>query len=314
MVGAGGRDGGLSADVLPPILCYHKVDARRELGVTRVAPLVFRRQMEALAAAGVRTLGSADLEHVLAGGTPAGHAATAPATGPSPLAPRPSPPAPSPSLVLTFDDGYAALAEHAFPVLADLGLKALVFVVTGFVGRDNDWDVHYGWRRFRHLSWDELARWQERGIEVHSHGVTHARLTWVSHVEAAEELGRSREEIARRTGVAPAGFSYPFGAVDRRIATLASGAGYRLGFGGPRGLPGEATDSPLALRRRPIYAWDVFRPPLVLRDGLPGAAGLAVARLTNRIAVGTAFFQRILGRRYVASKQPPRICDKASRH
>ena len=304
MVGAGGRDGGLSADVLPPILCYHKVDARRELGVTRVAPRVFRRQMEALAAAGVRTLGAAELERVLGGGTLAGHLSP----------PHRSPLTSLTSVVLTFDDGYAALAEHAFPVLADLGLKALVFVVTGFVGRDNDWDVHYGWRRFRHLSWNELARWQERGIEVHSHGVTHARLTWVSPVEAAEELGRSREEIARRTGVAPAGFSYPFGAVDRRIATLASDAGYRLGFGGPSGLPGEARDSHLALRRRPIYAWDVFRPPLVLRDGLPGVAGLAVARLTNRIAVGTAFFQRILGRRYVASKQPPRICDKASRH
>jgi peptidoglycan/xylan/chitin deacetylase (PgdA/CDA1 family) len=276
-------------DVLPPILCYHKVDARRELGVTRIAPRVFRRQMEALAAAGVRTLGSADLERVLDGGPLA-----------SPLSPpHLSPLTPLTSVVLTFDDGYSALAEHAFPVLADLGLKALVFVVTGFVGRDNDWDVHYGWRRFRHLSWDELARWQARGIEVHSHGVTHARLTWVSPVEAAEELGRSREEIARRTGVAPAGVSYPFGAVDRRVATLASDAGYRLGFGGPRGLPGEATDRPLALRRRPVYAWDAFRPPLVLRDGLPGAAARGVARLTNRIAVGTAFFQRILGRRYV---------------
>jgi len=310
VVGAGGCDGGLSADVLPPILCYHKVDARRELGVTRVAPRVFRRQMEALAAAGASTLGASDLERVLGGGTPASHGAPDPAPGRAAENLRPlSPPHASPltsltSVVLTFDDGYAALAEHAFPVLADLGLKALVFVVTGFVGRDNDWDVHYGWRRFHHLSWDELARWQERGIEVHSHGVTHARLTWVSPDEVAEELGRSREEIARRTGVAPAGVSYPFGAVDRRIATLASDAGYRLGFGGPSGLLGEATDSPLALRRRPVYAWDTFRPPLVLRDGLPGAAGLAVARLTNRIAVGTAFFQRLGGARYAAPRRP----------
>jgi peptidoglycan/xylan/chitin deacetylase (PgdA/CDA1 family) len=289
--------------VFPPILCYHKVDARRELGVTRVAPRVFRRQMEALANAGVRTLGSADLEHVLAGGTLAGHAATAPAPGPSPLTPRPSL-ALGPSVVLTFDDGYAALAEHAFPVLADLGLKALVFVVTDFVGRDNDWDVHYGWRRFRHLSWDDLAHWRERGIEVHSHGATHARLTWVSPVEAAEELGRSREEIARRTGVAPAGFSYPFGAEDDRVRALAAAAGYSLGFAGPAGPRGRqpAGADRLALRRRPVYAWDAFAIPWVLREDAAGAFGMAVARLTNRIAVGTAFFQRLLGARYRASR------------
>jgi peptidoglycan/xylan/chitin deacetylase (PgdA/CDA1 family) len=292
----------LSTNALPPILCYHKVDTRRELGVTRVAPRVFRRQMEALAAAGVRTLGAADLYALVARGTVIGHRVLAPSSAASQPEARQDADAAAPAVALTFDDGYAALSEHAFPVLADLGLKALVFVVTGFVGRDNDWDVHYGWRRFRHLSWDDLARWQERGIEVHSHGATHARLTWVSHGEVAEELGRSREEIARRTGVAPLGISYPFGAVDRWVATLASDAGYRLGFGGPRGLPGVETDSPMALRRRPVYAWDVFRPPLVLRDGLPGAAGLAAARLTNRIAVGTSFFQRVLGRRYVVTK------------
>jgi peptidoglycan/xylan/chitin deacetylase (PgdA/CDA1 family) len=289
-------------DHRPPILCYHKVDVRRELGVTRVAPRVFRRQMEALAASGVRTLGSAELVTRLAGGTvvrPRVLAKSPDATRPSP---HPAIAAPAPAVVLTFDDGYAALAEHAFPVLADLGLKALVFVVTGFAGRDNDWDVHYGWRRFRHLSWDELARWRERGIEVHSHGATHARLSWISLTEAAEELGRSREEILRRTGVAPLGVSYPFGAVNRWIASLASDAGYRLGFAGPQGLAGVEADSPMGLRRRPVYAWDVFRPPLVLRGGLRGAVAMAAARLTNRIAVGTTLFQRLSGRRHAASR------------
>ena len=304
MAGAGGLstpahralDTGVST---PPILCYHKVDPRFELGVTRVAPRVFRRQMEALAAAGVRTLGSADLEHVLAGATLAGHAATAPASGPSPLAP-------GPSLVLTFDDGYEPLARHAFPVLADLGFRALVFVVTDYVGLDNDWDVHYGWRRFRHLSWDDLAHWQERGIEVHSHGATHARLTWVSDAHAEDELGRSREAIAQRLGggAPPAGISYPFGVVDARVRALAAAAGYSLGFAGPAGPRGRqpAGADRLALRRRPVYAWDAFALPWVLREDAAGAFGMAVARLTNRIAVGTAFFQRLLGARYTASQ------------
>ena len=302
MAGAGGLSTpahcALDTDVsTPPILCYHKVDPRLELGVTRVAPRVFRRQMEALAAAGIRTLGAAELSALFTGE----------AAAPGPL----SPPDPSPltsltSVVLTFDDGYEPLARHAFPVLADLGFRALVFVVTDYVGLDNDWDVHYGWRRFRHLSWDDLAHWQERGIEVHSHGATHARLTWVSDAQAEDELGRSRAAIAQRLGggAPPAGISYPFGVVDARVRALAAAAGYSLGFAGPAGPGGRqpAGADRLALCRRPVYAWDVFALPWVLREDAAGDFGMAVARLTNRIAVGTAFFQRLLGARYTASQ------------
>jgi len=259
--------------VLPPILCYHKVDTRFELGFTQVEPRVFRRQVEALARAGYRTLGSAEVLERLA-----------------------APPAPSRDLelVLTFDDGYAGLDRHAFPVLADHGFKALVFAISDYVGRDNDWDVHYGWRRFAHLDWDDLARWQERGIEVHSHGATHARLTWLSDAQVAEELGRSREAIGRRLGRRPDGVCYPFGSVDARVRRLAVESGYRLGFAGPSGRSGDA----LALPRLPVYGWDRFRLPLVLGRSPLSGIGRGLAHVTNRCAVGTAVIQRALGQRY----------------
>ena len=277
--------GGRSPDALPPILCYHKVDTRLELGVTRLGPRAFRSQMEALARAGTRTLGGAELEALLTG----------PAAGEGGRRPEgPSLRPPPPCVVLTFDDGYASLASHAFPVLADLGLRALVFVVTDFVGRDNDWDVHYGWLRFRHLSWDELARWRERGIEVHSHGAAHARLTWLEDAAAADELGRSREAIAGRLGEAPAALAYPFGAVDARVARLARAAGYRLGFAGPGGRAGGAgAADPMALPRRPVYAWDASATPLVLREDPLGAVARAAARLANRLSVTTSLVHRL---------------------
>ncbi len=255
----------------PPILCYHKIDTRFELGFTRLGPRAFRRQVETLARAGFRALGSADL-----------------------LFPRPVDGAPS-TVVFSFDDGYAALAEHAFPVLADHGFGALVFVITDYVGRDNTWDVQYGWRAFRHLDWDALARWRERGMEVHAHGTSHARLTWLPDDAVAEELGRARDAIAAHLGAAPAAVSYPFGDVDDRVRRLAVAAGYTLGFAGPRG--GLAGD-PMRLPRLPVYAWDRFGVPAVMRGGGFGAFAQGVARVTNRCAVGTAVIQRALGRRY----------------
>jgi peptidoglycan/xylan/chitin deacetylase (PgdA/CDA1 family) len=259
--------------VIPPILSWHKVDPRRELGFTRVGPRAFARQIAALARAGYAPLDSAGLLARLR--APSGRRAA--------------------DVVLAFDDGYAALADHAFPVLADHGFRALVFVITDYVGRDNSWDVQYGGRRFAHLDWDALGRWQERGIEVHAHTATHARLTWLSDAEVEDELGRARATIAARLGRAPAGICYPFGSADERVRRLAAAAGYTLGFTGPRRL---AVGDPLLLPRLMVYAWDRFAPPQVLRPGLLGALARWGARTTNRIAVGTALFQRALGRRY----------------
>jgi len=250
------------------------VDTRFELGFTQVEPRVFRRQVEALSRLGYRSLGSSELLAAI--------------EGPSHLAPG------TPHLVFTFDDGYEALARHAFPLLADHGCRALVFVITDYVGRENTWDVQYGWRRFRHLSWEQLGAWQERGVEVHAHGATHARLTWLSDAEVSEELEKSREEIRARLGVAPAAVCYPFGAVDRRVRDLAVRAGYTLGFAGSVPRP----DGPMLLPRLPVYQWDRSAVPLVLQRGGLGPLARAAARLTGRIAVGTALFQRVSGRRY----------------
>lgn len=260
--------------MIPPILCYHKVGTRFDVGVTQVGPRVFSRQAAALAGGG-RALGSDGLAAALRGAGAPG------------------------DFVVTFDDGYASLAEHAFPRLAELGLRALVFVITDFAGALNTWDVRYGGPAARHLAWDELGRWTERGIEVHSHTATHRRLTWLPDDAVAEELGRSRETIGSRLGVAPAGICYPFGAVDGRVARLASAAGYTLGFAGPSG-----GDDALALRRAPVYAWDAFAPPAVVRGGALGALARWGARAANRMAVVTSALNQPRGQPAGASSRP----------
>ena len=256
----------------PPVLCYHKVDTRLELGVTRLGPRLFRHQIETLAALGFRGIGAEALRR-----------ATEPGVVP-----------PDPCVAVTFDDGYAALADHAFPVLADHGFRALVFVVTDYVGRDNAWDVRYGGQVFAHLDWDTLGCWQERGIEVHSHGTTHGRLTWMSDAQVEEELGRSREAIRMRLGRDPLAIAYPFGAVDERVRALAAAAGYQLGFSGPLGGGAD----PLRLPRLPVYPWDRAGIPFVMQGGPLGALARWGARTTNRIAVLTAAIQKATGRRY----------------
>jgi len=246
------------------VLCYLRVGGPLGLGVTRVARSVFRRQMTALARDGWRTL------------TLAEYAAT----------PHPAPR----TVLISFDDGYASLADFAYPLLAELRFTATTFLITDFVGQTNTWDVRYTWRRLPHLDWDTLERWRARGFDFGSHTARHARLTWLSDTAAADELGRSRDTLTARLGAAAArAVAYPFGAVDARVARLARDAGYDLGFGGVRGDPNDQ----LHLPRTPVYMWDVGNTPLGLRPGGWGAAGRFVAHVANRCAVGTSWMLKL---------------------
>jgi peptidoglycan/xylan/chitin deacetylase (PgdA/CDA1 family) len=258
------------APIMPPVLCYHRIGGPLELGVTRVARSVFERQMTALARAGWKTLTLAQFAERLRPGNSAfriRHSA----------------------FLLTFDDGYASLAEQAYPILADLGFTGTTFLVTGHVGRLNTWDVQYTRYPLLHLDWSTIEHWQARGFDFASHSVSHARLTWLDDARLTGELGRSRQTLLRRLGPeAGRAIAYPFGARDARVERLAHAAGYELGFGGVRG-----SGSPLNLARAPVYVWDVGRMPFGLRTDALGTLGRVLAHAANRCAVGTSWMLRL---------------------
>lgn len=248
----------------PRILCYHKVDRRVELGVTRLSPRRFARHIERLARRGCTTLSLAQLRACLTGGRRA--------------APH--------EIAITFDDGYRALREHAFPVLAAHGFTAICFVITDYAGKMNHWDVAYGGRRFAHLAWRDMRHWQSRGIEFASHTASHPRLTWLADDDVARELSRSRGAIRDALDVEPNAVSWPFGAHAEREHRIAEREGYTIGLtiGSARAWSGDL----FAVPRHPVYIWS---PPT------PGFGALApldavVGTLANRCAVGTSIIQR----------------------
>src|SRR5213083_2849508 len=182
----------------PPVLCYHRIGGPAELGVTRVARSVFARHMTTLARAGWKTLTLDQFAERLQPGYSAFRT-------------------PHSAFLLTFDDGYASLAEHVYPILADLGFTATTFLITDYVGRMNTWDVRYTWRRLPHLDWPAIETWQARGFDFESHTASHARLTWLDDARAGDDLARSRATLVARLGdAAGRAIAYPFGAADAR--------------------------------------------------------------------------------------------------
>lgn len=249
--------------MIPRVLCYHKIERRRELGVTRLSPRRFAVQANALARAGWRTVTLAEFAACVRGDRRAN----------------------ARELLITFDDAYRGLRDHAFPVLRDVGFSAACFVITDFAGRLNRWDVAYGGRRFAHLAWRDIERWCARGISFESHTASHPRLPWVDDRKLSDELQRSRAALADALGLAPIAIAYPFGAATARETAAAARAGYRIGFG----LGGRWRGNALRIPRHAVQCWS---------PRLPGVGRLApaermIAAAAGRCAVGTSLWLRL---------------------
>lgn len=210
-----------------PILMYHAVlpiDATAKVRGT-VPLAVFRDQIGWLARRGYRALTLDDVADRLEG---KGDARGRP-------------------VAITFDDGYRCVLEHAFPVLAEFGMTATLFVVTGAVGTTTDWYVAGGGRAFEHANWDELSRAAAQGFAIGSHTASHLSLASAGEAEIADELGASREAIEKQIG-ACRHFAYPFGAHGDAAVAAVQRAGYRTACTTETGF--NETGQPLLRLRR----------------------------------------------------------------
>ena len=253
----------VSGTVIPPVLCYHKIERRQELGVTRLSPGRFATQVNALARAGWNGISLATFSATLRGERVPGER----------------------ELLVTFDDGYRGLRDHAFPVLRDAGWGAACFVITDYAGRLNRWDVAYGGRRFAHLAWRDMERWAVHGIAFESHSATHRRLPSVDVRSLADELRRSRHTIEVALGTRPTAIAYPFGAVTPAVASAAARAGYTVGFG----VGGRWSGDRLRVPRLPVHCWAPRLPAV----GRLGSLERAASAIAARCSVGTAVWQRL---------------------
>ncbi len=207
------------------ILLYHSVSPsfgappRRSLNV---GPGRFREQLEGLIRAGYRFWPLRDL--------------IAHASDGSPL--------PGRVAAVTFDDGFASVYLHAFPVLKELGVPATVFLTTAFIG-DPDPFPFDRWGRcyrdavpedaWRPLSWTEIKEMEASGlVEFGSHTHSHANFKRRSD-DLFRDLRRSVSVLNRRLGKGDRGFSFPFGSVragfvDEALIDAAKRAGVTCGL------------------------------------------------------------------------------------
>mgnify|MGYP005837731707 CR=1 FL=1 len=156
-------------------------------------------------------------------------------------------------VTLTFDDGYESFLSEVFPMLTNAGAPATLFVITGYIGAYNDWDVTFRINRRRHLDWDMIREIAAGNVEIGSHTCSHRDLTRIPRRDALRELRDSKMELEDRLGRAVTSLALPFGAVNLEIFSLARNLGYREICGGAFGLYGPF---PGVLPRIPVYRGD----------------------------------------------------------
>jgi len=259
---------GVSAADRVPVLMYHRVDTGVRGDERRycVTPRRFAEHLEWLAGAGYRpcTVNAFDRWF----------------RGESELPLR--------SVLITFDDGFRGLYEHALPMLDARGWSATVFLVSGLIGQHAYWMTEESGKAGANALLDraQIAEMARHGIEFQSHSRTHTDLTTLGDSELMEQILGSREDLQGVLGRPVDYFAYPFGRFDRRVQSAVQAAGYRLAFSVDPGFNRARSDA-LQVRRLDITGHD------------------SRARFARKVAMGTNDGSlggqlRYLGRRLAA--------------
>jgi len=250
-----------------PVLMYHRVGEAHNSWEARyaISPRGFAAHMRALRRRGFRAIDIDDLVSWLEGGVAL----------------------PEGTFLLTFDDGFRGVREHALPVLEELGWPCTVFLVSDLIGGQDDWtrQSNPSGQTYPLLDGGEIRDLQGRGVRFHSHTRSHASLPTLDDAALADQLRGSREALAELLGHEVRYIAYPFGHLDDRVEAATRAAGYRAAFSTQPGFNRPDVNR-FRIRRLDVYGTDT--PAMLLRKirlgSNEGSLGHAARYYLDRIA------------------------------
>ena len=136
--------------------------------------------------------------------------------------------------VITFDDGYENVFNHAFPVLQEMNVPFEIFIIGNRIGDWNDFDSDEPATRF--CSLEHLQEMAESGARIQWHTKNHRFLPGLTEDEMRNEMEIEDDLKMAFSGPNLRWLSYPYGKHDERSIRLA-----RHFFGGAVSVS-EGTD------------------------------------------------------------------------
>ncbi|MEN6316359.1 MAG: polysaccharide deacetylase family protein [Clostridiaceae bacterium] len=196
-----------------PVLMYHHIDDK-VTNTMIVTPAKFKSDMLVLKKAGYATINFNDLTLAL--------------NGYRKLPARP--------IIITFDDGYYSNYKYAYPILRDLGMKAVINIVGWSVGRskfiknNNKFIPHFSWEEASEMIKSGVIEIQNHTYDLHSYegksagydkpcGVGLRPYTNEDYYEYRKRLVNdviiNNQEIYNHTGAVSTFVAYPYGAYTK---------------------------------------------------------------------------------------------------
>ena len=219
------------------VLMYHRIGEAHNDWERRycIGPARFESHMKALQSAGSRPCNVDELVSWLEGRTVL----------------------PESSFLLTFDDGFYGVYEHAFPLLAAMGWPATVFLVSGLIGKQDAWTAteNPGGKTYPLLGRREIDEMSRRQFSFHSHTRSHPDLRKLSPGALRDELTGSRQDLENLLGRPVPYLAYPYGWFDEGVIAAAKESGYSAAFCTQPGFNRRHVDR-YRLRRLDVYGTD----------------------------------------------------------
>lgn len=193
-----------TVQLVPPVLCYHRVLPRsancRQQPPYSVTPGQFCEQLSLLAREGFTSLSLQEYYEASAGVREL----------------------PRRAVLITLDDGYHDNYALAWPIARQLKMKLNLFICTGLVCGDridvferNSLPERASREQFpelwRPLHWSELREMRAAGVELGFHSHAHRNLGQLSVAAVDADATAGMSLFQRHLGFRPRFFAYPFG-------------------------------------------------------------------------------------------------------
>lgn len=250
-----------------PVLMYHRIGETRNEQERRycVEPARFALHMRSLEKAGWRAMPLVDFFSWLDGGLEFSEK----------------------SFLLTFDDGFLGVYEHAAPVLCRMNWLPTIFLVSQLIGKRDVWRGGRNSTVDTHPLMDvnHIRELHSLGFSFQSHTRHHVDLPTLDDANLQLELKGAREDLEGILGAPVLHLAYPYGRYDERVLHGVRESGYRSAFSTRPGFNRRDADR-FRLRRLDVFGTDS---PAVLRRKIEfgsndGSLWHSVRYHSNRIA------------------------------
>ena len=220
-----------------PVLMYHRIGASHNKWESRycIPPDQFARHMHRLAARDMRACSLPDFFAWLGQDKAL----------------------PEGSFLLTFDDGFLGVYEHAAALLQEFGWPATVFLVSRLIGKEDAWckNQNPSGATYPLLAGEHITTMRKMGFTFQSHTRLHPDLTTLPEDDLARELSGSREDLEDLLGERVQYLAYPYGHLNDQVINATREAGYEAAFSTQPGFNRRSVDR-YRIRRLDVFGTD----------------------------------------------------------